>query len=87
MLGGLPLVVRVAKAAESSKLISDIYIATDDERIVAVCESFSANVLLTSKDHESGTDRSDCRGGTGDGGVDRCFYIRQGEMKCDYWFF
>ncbi len=34
-----------------------VVIATDDARIVAVCEAFGAKVVLTRVDHNSGTDR------------------------------
>ena len=36
---------------------SEIIIATDDERIKAEAESFSANVCMTSTEHGTGTDR------------------------------
>ena len=35
----------------------DVYIATDDERIKKVSESFGAKVFMTSINHKSGTDR------------------------------
>jgi len=34
-----------------------VFIATDNEKIVNDCERFTKNIILTSKDHESGTDR------------------------------
>ncbi|MCL4117861.1 UNVERIFIED_CONTAM: hypothetical protein GTU68_005051 [Idotea baltica] len=36
---------------------SDVIIATDDLRIVEICQSFGAKVQLTRSDHQSGTDR------------------------------
>ncbi len=36
---------------------SDIYIATDSNKIYNHCSKFTKNIILTSKQHESGTDR------------------------------
>jgi 3-deoxy-manno-octulosonate cytidylyltransferase (CMP-KDO synthetase) len=55
-LGGKPMLQHVwERACESSA--ETVVIATDDERIYAVAESFGARVLITSPDHQSGSDR------------------------------
>ncbi len=57
MLGGLPLVVRVIQAAEKSELISELYVATDNDRIAAAVRDHGGNVVMTRPDHPTGTDR------------------------------
>ncbi len=37
--------------------ISDVYIATDSEKVLAACESFGAKCIMTGDYHKSGTDR------------------------------
>ena len=40
-----------------SKVLDDVYVATDDERIKDAVESFGGNAIMTSPNHKSGTDR------------------------------
>lgn len=54
---GKPMVQHVYEAAKQAKNISEIYIATDSEEVKIACESFTSNIIMTSKEHESGTDR------------------------------
>lgn len=55
-IAGKPMIQRVwEKAGESSA--SSVIIATDDERIAQVANSFGAQVCMTSDRHPSGTDR------------------------------
>ncbi len=37
--------------------VDDVWVATDDERIATTVRSFGGNVVMTSADHRSGTDR------------------------------
>jgi len=39
------------------KAFDEIYVATDDERIEAVCKEHNMNVVMTSESHRTGTDR------------------------------
>ncbi|KAF0193164.1 MAG: 3-deoxy-manno-octulosonate cytidylyltransferase (CMP-KDO synthetase) [Gammaproteobacteria bacterium] len=55
-LAGKPLIQHVYERASRS-LADEVIIATDDERIRAVAESFGAAVCMTAITHHSGTDR------------------------------
>lgn len=55
-IAGKPMIQHVWEQARKSRAAS-VTIATDDERIVAACESFGAAVVMTRSDHPSGTDR------------------------------
>ena len=54
---GEPMIVRVLKAVEKCELIDEVYIATDDLRIKNEVEKAGARVIMTSAQHQSGTDR------------------------------
>lgn len=54
---GKTMVQRVYEAAEQAKLLDEVYVATDDQRIVDVVESFGGKARLTSAQHKTGTDR------------------------------
>jgi len=56
-IGGLPMIVRVAKRAAQSAGAGQVIVATDDERIQRVCEEHQVAVALTVGDHASGSDR------------------------------
>ncbi len=53
-IGGLPMVVRTAKAVEH---LDRVVVAADDERIMATCKEYGIEAMLTSDTHKSGTDR------------------------------
>ncbi len=60
LLAGKPMIQHVferAKDAADEVGYDDIIIATDDERIQKTCEDFGAKVCMTSKAHETGSDR------------------------------
>ena len=58
-IGGTSMIQRVYERAVKAKLLTDVVIATDDDRIFTAAEEFGARVVMTSPDHQSGTDR--CR--------------------------
>lgn len=56
-LKGKTMIQRVYEGAKKSNLLSDLIVATDDQRIVDEVKRFGGNVLLTKESHPSGTDR------------------------------
>lgn len=54
---GKSMVQRVYEQTQKARLIDEVYIATDDDRIRSKAESFGAKVIMTSKEHTCGTDR------------------------------
>ena len=56
-IAGKPLVQHVWERAKRARGISQILIATDDNRIAEAARNFGAEVMMTSPDHPSGTDR------------------------------
>ena len=54
-IGGKPMIRRVYEQA--SKAIDDVYVATDDDRILKAVNNFKGKAVMTSPDHKSGTDR------------------------------
>lgn len=51
------MIHRVYNQAKHAANLHEVVIATDDERIADAVRSFAGNVVMTSKDHVSGTDR------------------------------
>jgi len=56
-IAGVPMVQRVWEGAQQAKRLSRVLVATEDERIAALCRAFGAEVAMTSPDHPTGTDR------------------------------
>ena len=54
---GKSMIQRVYEQAKKSSLLTDIVVATDDERIFKHVENFGGKVVYTKEDHPSGTDR------------------------------
>ncbi|MCD4695389.1 MAG: 3-deoxy-manno-octulosonate cytidylyltransferase [Bacteroidales bacterium] len=57
IIQGKPMIHRVYEQAIQAKTLTDVFVATDDERIAKVVQAFGGNVILTSNKHKSGTDR------------------------------
>lgn len=54
---GKAMILWVAEKARAAHFADDMCIATDDERIAKVCMDAGYDVVMTSPDHASGTDR------------------------------
>jgi len=54
---GKAMIVRVYQAVEKCEQIDEVYVATDDKRIKKVVEAAGGRVIMTSNQHQSGTDR------------------------------
>lgn len=56
-IGGKPMVQRVYEQASKARLLSKVVVATDHEKIKSVIEGFNGQVVMTSENHPTGTDR------------------------------
>ncbi|WII73468.1 3-deoxy-manno-octulosonate cytidylyltransferase [Bdellovibrio sp. 22V] len=56
-LQGRPLIQWTIEGAKKSKLLSDLIVATDDERIKAAAEAVGAKVAMTASELPTGSDR------------------------------
>jgi len=54
-MAGKPMIQRVYEQVQ--KVLDEVWVATDDERIFQTVESFGGNAVMTSSQHRSGTDR------------------------------
>jgi 3-deoxy-manno-octulosonate cytidylyltransferase (CMP-KDO synthetase) len=56
-IGGKSMIQRVYEQTKKSSRISEVIVATDDNRIANAVKNFGGNVCMTSTLHQSGTDR------------------------------
>ncbi len=56
-IAGVPMVVRVWERARRAQTVDRVVVATDDERIAAVCNARGIDCEMTSAAHATGTDR------------------------------
>ena len=54
---GKPMVQHVYERAKSATLVGEIVVATDDDRIAEAVRKFGGEVVLTSPEHRTGTER------------------------------
>jgi len=53
-IGGIPMVIRTAKAVED---IDDVAIATDSQEVITMAKRYNIKAVMTKEVHQSGTDR------------------------------
>ena len=54
---GVPMIQRVISQTQKAKCVTEVIVATDDTRILEVVNNNGGTAVMTSVDHESGTDR------------------------------
>lgn len=57
IIRGKPMIQWVVEQTEKAHSVSEVIVATDDERIVQAVQGFGGTAVMTSPDHLSGTDR------------------------------
>jgi 3-deoxy-manno-octulosonate cytidylyltransferase (CMP-KDO synthetase) len=56
-IGGKPMLQHTYESAKKSKLLTDVVIAVDDEKVAQVARDFGAKVYITPKNITTGSDR------------------------------
>lgn len=57
LIAGKPMIQHVVERAQRVSLLSQVVVATDDERIAQAVEAFGGAWVMTRSDHVTGTDR------------------------------
>jgi 3-deoxy-manno-octulosonate cytidylyltransferase (CMP-KDO synthetase) len=57
LIAGKPMINWVYERASKAESITDVIVATDDERIFNTVKDFGGKAVMTSEEHRSGTDR------------------------------
>ena len=56
-IGGKPMIQHVYESASKARVLDRVLVATDDRRVEETVRGFGGEVMMTSKNHASGTDR------------------------------
>lgn len=56
-LCGKPVIQHVYERAKKARLLDDLIVAADDDRIIEAVEAFGGKAVFTSRSHTTGTDR------------------------------
>lgn len=57
LIAGVPMIVRVIRQAKKAKRLTEVWVATDDQRIAETAEKAGAKAVMTPSSLPSGTDR------------------------------
>lgn len=57
VIGGKPMIQHVYESASKARGLDRVLVATDDHRVEQIVKGFGGEVMMTSKEHASGTDR------------------------------
>ena len=57
LFNGKPMIQQVYERVSLSSVVTDVTVATDDQRIFDVVHGFGGNAVMTGKENRSGTDR------------------------------
>ena len=60
-IGGKTMIQRVYEQASKAESLQEVIVATDDQRIYDEAERIGGDAIMTSSNHESGTDRCPAR--------------------------
>ena len=60
ILAGKPLIAWVVEAVKKARSLDEVFVATDDERIVKAVEEYGGKAVMTPSELPSGTDRIAC---------------------------
>lgn len=57
LIAGKPMIEHVFTRAQKARYLSEVFVATDDQRIKEKVEAFGGKAIMTSPHHQTGTDR------------------------------
>ena len=56
-IGGKPMIQHTYESAQTSKLLNEVVVAVDDEKVAQIVRDFGGRVIVTPKDISTGSDR------------------------------
>jgi 3-deoxy-manno-octulosonate cytidylyltransferase (CMP-KDO synthetase) len=57
-IGGKPMIQHTYESSKKSRLLDDVIIAVDDDKVAKIAEGFGARIVKTAKEIQSGSDRA-----------------------------
>jgi 3-deoxy-manno-octulosonate cytidylyltransferase (CMP-KDO synthetase) len=54
---GLPMIIHTLKRTQMARTLNEVYVVTDNDEIRKLVESFGGKVIMTKKEHKTGSDR------------------------------